>query len=235
MRAAMLTAMPRMLPSASTPPPSSTPPVCTPTRTLKPSVTVGGLRLPRRALAEFEQGQAAAHGAFGVVLAGLVGTEGGQHVVAGVLQHLAAVGLDDRGAARQGTVHHGADGFGVEVLGERGRADDVEEQDADLLESCAARRAACGEGARRAPAQGCECGVGNRIAEQARWASSAAMPACSCSRSVSICARIVVHRLRKQSNRGVERAHRTAALDPLLGRQLLADCGCCAAVRKGSS
>ena len=31
-------------------------------------------------------------------------------------------------------VHHGADGLGVEVLGERGRADHVQEQDADLLE-----------------------------------------------------------------------------------------------------
>jgi hypothetical protein len=37
MRAATLTAMPRMLPSASTPPPSRTPPVCSPTRTLKPA------------------------------------------------------------------------------------------------------------------------------------------------------------------------------------------------------
>ena len=35
MRAATLTVAPRMLPSASTPPPSSTRPVCTPTRTLK--------------------------------------------------------------------------------------------------------------------------------------------------------------------------------------------------------
>ena len=39
---------------------------------------------------------------------------------------------DDGGAARQGAVHDGADVFGVEVLGERGRADDVQEQDADL-------------------------------------------------------------------------------------------------------
>jgi len=50
------------------------------------------------------------------------------------LQHLAAVGLHDGGAARQGTVHHSADGLGVEALGERGRANDVQEQDADLLE-----------------------------------------------------------------------------------------------------
>ena len=58
---------------------------------------------------------------------------------------------DDGGAARQGTVHHGADGFGVEVLGERGRADDVEEQDADLLERLGGfgrgrrRRSQCGQ------------------------------------------------------------------------------------------
>ena len=68
------------------------------------------------------------------MLAGLVGTEGREDVVAGVLQHLAAMGLDDRRAARERTVHHRADGLGVEVLRERGRADDVEEQDADLPE-----------------------------------------------------------------------------------------------------
>jgi hypothetical protein len=131
----MFTAMPRMLPSASTPPPSSTPPVWTPTRTSKAVVPMRLRHFRAELLAEGEQGQAAAHGALGVVLAGFVGAEGGQDAVAGVLQHLAAVGLDDGGGARQGAVHHGADRFRVEVLGERGRADHVEEQDAHLPEA----------------------------------------------------------------------------------------------------
>ena len=63
-------------------------------------VAVGGLDFGAERLAEFEQRQAAAHGALGVVFAGLVGTEGGEDVVAGVLQHLAAVRLDDGRAAR---------------------------------------------------------------------------------------------------------------------------------------
>ena len=97
MRAAMFTAMPRMLPSASTPPPSSTPPVWTPTRTSKPSWPCAASHFGAEVLAELEQGQAAAHGALGVVLARFVGAEDGQDVVAGVLQHLAAVCFDDGG------------------------------------------------------------------------------------------------------------------------------------------
>ena len=146
MRAAMFTAMPRMLPSASTPPPSSTPPVWTPTRTLKPSWPCAARTSAPSVLAEFEQGQAAAHGTLGVVFAGFVGAEGGQDAVAGVLQHLAAVRLDDGRPARQGVVHHGADRLGVEVLGERGRADHVQEQDADLPEGLCGRGRRCSRG-----------------------------------------------------------------------------------------
>ena len=58
-------------------------------------VAVRGLHLGAEHLAEFEQGQAAAHGALGVVFAGLVGAEGGQDAVARVLQHLASMCLDD--------------------------------------------------------------------------------------------------------------------------------------------
>jgi hypothetical protein len=41
------------------------------------------------------------HGAFGVVLAGLVGTEGGKDVVAGVLERAAAVDFNDGRTARE--------------------------------------------------------------------------------------------------------------------------------------
>jgi len=85
-------------------------------------------------LAELEQREAAAHGALGVVFASFGRAEDREHVVAGVLQHLASVRLDDRRRARQRVVHHGADRFRVEVLRERGRADHVHEQDAHLLE-----------------------------------------------------------------------------------------------------
>ncbi len=101
---------------------------------IEAGVAVRGLDFRAEGLAQGQQREAAVHGAFDVVLAGLVRTEGGQDVVAGVLQDTAAVGLHDGGAAGQGVVHHGADGLGVQVLGERGGADHVEEQDADLLE-----------------------------------------------------------------------------------------------------
>ena len=146
MRAAMLTAMPRMLPSASTPPPSSTPPVWTPTRTSKPVVPVRHADLGAERPAELEQREAAAHGALGVVLARFVGTERGEDVVAGVLQHLAGVGLDDGRAARQRVVHHGADRLGIEALGQQGRADHVHEQDADLAQRLRRQRGLCRRG-----------------------------------------------------------------------------------------
>ena len=80
-----------------------------------------------------EQRQAGAHGAFGVVLAGFVGAEHREHAVAGVLQHLAPCALNDSGELRKGAVHDGVDLLRIEVLAQRGGADDVEEQDSDLL------------------------------------------------------------------------------------------------------
>ena len=71
-------------------------------------VAVLALHFGAERAASREQGQAAAHGALGIVFARFVGAEDGQQVVAGVLQHLAAVGLDDGGAARQRAVHHRA-------------------------------------------------------------------------------------------------------------------------------
>ena len=84
--------------------------------------------------AELEQGEAAAHRALGVVFGGLVGAERGEQVVAGVLQHLAAVRRDDRAAAGEHAVHHRGDRLRVEVLAERRRADDVEKEDGDLAQ-----------------------------------------------------------------------------------------------------
>ena len=120
-------------------------------------------------LAEREQREARAHGALGVVLARFVGAEGGEDVVAGVLEHLAAVRLDDRGAARQRVVHHAADGFGVESLRERRRADDVHEEDADLPQRLRRHRI---DGRRRQQrrepgAQRRHAGVDDGVAEQA--------------------------------------------------------------------
>ena len=113
-------------------------------------VTVRSPHFGAEHLAELEQGQAAAHGTLGIVFAGFVGAEHGQDVVAGVLQHLAGVRLDDGRPARQGVVHDGADRLGVEVLRERGRADHVQEQDADLPEGlCRHRTALQSRGQRR--------------------------------------------------------------------------------------
>ena len=64
-------------------------------------VAVRGLHFGAERLAEFEQRQPATHRALGVVFARFVGAEGGQHAVAGVLQHLAAVRLDDGSDARR--------------------------------------------------------------------------------------------------------------------------------------
>jgi len=75
------------------------------------------------------------------------------------------VGLDDLGAATQRVVHHGADRFGVEVLAQRGGADDVVEQDADLLELLLGfgRRRGHQRG-ERSP-HGAEPGIDNSVAQ----------------------------------------------------------------------
>ena len=116
MRAAMLTVMPRMLPSASTPPPSNTLPVCMPTRKSNAAAAVLPLDQLARRRPSASNEQARAHGALGVVLAGLVSAEHCQQAVACVLQDLAAVRLDDRGAARKRAIHHRVDVLGVELL-----------------------------------------------------------------------------------------------------------------------
>ena len=78
--------------------------------------------------------EAGTHGALRVILPRFGRAEDGQHVIAGVLQDLAAVLLDDRGELRERAFHHHAGRLGVEVLAQLRRAHDVDEQDRDLLE-----------------------------------------------------------------------------------------------------
>jgi hypothetical protein len=78
--------------------------------------------------------QPGAHREFGVVLARRLGTEGGEHAVAGVLQHAPVVGVDRGGEALERAVHHGVDLLGVQALADRGGAHDIDEQHRHLLE-----------------------------------------------------------------------------------------------------
>ena len=99
-----------------------------------------GVAVPPQHLRPFapallEQGEAGEHRPFRVVLLGALGAEHRQQAVAGVLQDLAAVGRDDRGAAGEQAVDHRLQVLGIELAGERGRADDVEEQHADMGEA----------------------------------------------------------------------------------------------------
>ena len=87
--------------------------------------------LPRMPLAFFEQGQTGAHGALGVVLAGTVGAERGEQAVAHETQHPALVSPDHGSKPLQRVVDDGVRVFGVELPADRGRADDIGEQNAD--------------------------------------------------------------------------------------------------------
>ena len=97
------------------------------------AMTLQHLLAERAALGQ--QCQPAAHGAHGVVLARLVGAEDGEQVVARVLQYLAAVRVDDGGAARECAIHHRMNVLGIQMLAELRRANDVEEQDRHQLEA----------------------------------------------------------------------------------------------------
>jgi hypothetical protein len=101
-----------------------------------PEAAVTEALLDRLAFARafVEQREAGPHGALGVVLARALRAERGEQAVAGVLQHLAAVRLDLRGAAGQQTIHHRMDVLRVEAPAQRRRADDIHEQHADLAQ-----------------------------------------------------------------------------------------------------
>ena len=140
MRAATLTVAPRMLPSASTPPPSSTVPVCMPARTSK-----SGRPWRRRtsSAAPCASSMIASPARTALSTSSslrCLGAEGGEHAVAGVLQHPAVVRLHDRGEALERAVHHRVDLLGLEMLAHRRGADDVDEQHRHLLELLAHRR-----------------------------------------------------------------------------------------------
>jgi hypothetical protein len=112
-----------------------------------------------------EQCEARVHGARGVVFAGLVCAEHRQQTVTRVLQDLAAVRLDDGSSARKCPVHHCVGVLRIQVLGERRGADDIEEEDGDLLESL--RRCAgslCGESSELG-AQRSQCDPRHLVAE----------------------------------------------------------------------
>ncbi len=110
-----------------------------------------------------EQRQAGVHGALRIVFAHLVRAERSEQAVAGVLQDLALMRLDDFRAAREQGVDRGVHVFRIEVLGKRGRADDVEEQHAHLAQRLLGRRRGverCQFGAQRG-----ERRIGKRAAE----------------------------------------------------------------------
>ena len=95
-----------------------------------------------------------------------VGAERGQQAVAGVLQHLAVVGLDHRGTARQRAVHHGMDLLGVEVLRKRRRADHVEEEDADLAQGLGRLGGWCRGQVEELGTQGRDRRIDHRVTQQ---------------------------------------------------------------------
>ena len=108
-----------------------------------------------------------------------VGAEHGEQVVAGVLQHLAAVRRDDGACSARARRPSPLRSPRDRGAGERGRADDVEEQDADLAQRLFGRRGGPGSAASRArrPASAASTTASPRTG---RCASSAAMPASSC-------------------------------------------------------
>jgi hypothetical protein len=87
-----------------------------------------------------QQGQAAMHGALGVVFARGLGAEGGQQAVTRVLQHAAAVFGHHAGAAAQQAVHQFVDLLRVQALGQPGRTHHVQEQHRHLAQGLRTRR-----------------------------------------------------------------------------------------------
>ena len=113
----------------------------------------------------FDDAQAGAHGAFDIVLMRLVGTKGGQHAVAGVLQHAAMVALHDGGEALQRAVHHGVDVFRAQLLADGRGADHIDEQYRDLLELLHGHRLARAQRRQLALQRG-QGRIDQRVAEQ---------------------------------------------------------------------
>ena len=133
---------------------------------VKAGVAVGGLDFGARSLAEFEQSQATAHRALGVVLGAFVRAEHCKQVVAGVLEDLAPVAFHDRGSPRQKSVQHRTDLLGVQMGAQCGGADRVEKEDADVPYRL--RRFRCQTRAQRGKlrAQAADGGINHRITQR---------------------------------------------------------------------
>ena len=127
---------------------------------------MGGQHFGARATPFGQQRQTAAHGALCIVFLCLGGAESSEQAVASVLHHLAAKGLNNLGTAREGAVHHGVDVLGVQVLRKRGRADHVEEKNADLTQRLGGLRGCGGWLFEELRAQSCYRRIDHRVAQQ---------------------------------------------------------------------
>ena len=76
----------------------------------------------------FDDAQAGADRALGVVLVRFIGAERREHAVAGVLQNAAAIRPHDGGEALERAVHQRLDLLGLQLLPDGGRFDHVDEQ-----------------------------------------------------------------------------------------------------------
>jgi hypothetical protein len=132
-------------------------------------VALRGLHFHAQRLAQFEQGQPAEHRAFGVVLACFMRPEGRRQTVASVRQHLALARAHDGRATCKRVVPHGADGFGVQALGQQGGARHVKELDTDLFEGLGGfgRRGRCGPQRDQSGAKTGHRRINNCVAEHA--------------------------------------------------------------------
>ena len=94
----------------------------------------------------FDDAQACQDCALGIVLVGLVGTEGGQHAVARELEHAPTICSHDCGEAFERAVHHFMDVFRLKLLAHRCRAHHIDEQHRHLFQLLACRRFARAHG-----------------------------------------------------------------------------------------
>ena len=143
MRAAMFTAMPRMLPSASTPPPSSTSPVWMPTRMLKPlwscAVHTSALSVVPSARSAKPQCTARSASSSRAPLAPKAA-----RMLSPAYCSTRPPCSCTRVVPRANASSMTAPGLGVQPLAQRGKADGVEEQNRDLLEDLS-RFNGCGQ------------------------------------------------------------------------------------------
>jgi hypothetical protein len=85
---------------------------------IKPGMSETRLHTPAFVAAGFQQGQAGANRAFGIVFARAVAAKGGQQAVAGELQHASTLFSHPCRKTRERAVHHFVHVFGIEMLGQ---------------------------------------------------------------------------------------------------------------------